>query len=328
MLLGAAALAESPLLVCATIPDLGDLARQVGGDQVAVTVFAKGTDDAHFVDAKPSFIKELSRADLFIQNGLDLEIGWAPALINNARNAAVLPGGKGYLDASKAVTPMEVRTTPTDRSMGDVHPMGNSHYLMDPLNGVKVAALIRDRLSELRPAKRAYFAERFEQFRKTVGEALVGPELAARYDFEKLAALAETGRLDDFLAGQKEAGPLSGWLGATQPLFGAKAVSDHNLWPYFARRFGIQVVDFMEPKPGISPTTKHLQEVIANMKSQGVRLVIAAAYYDPRHAEFVARNTGARIVTMAHMVGALDGTSDYVAMIDANVRQLVGAAKP
>jgi ABC-type Zn uptake system ZnuABC Zn-binding protein ZnuA len=117
------------------------LVREVGGDRVSVTYFAKGTEDPHFVEAKPSFIKALSQCDLYVQTGMDLEIGWAPVLLQNARNGAVLPGAPGYLDASKVISPLEIPTGPTDRSMGDVHPLGNPHYLLDPLNGPKVARL-------------------------------------------------------------------------------------------------------------------------------------------------------------------------------------------
>src|SRR5574337_1385956 len=153
-----------PIQVCATVPDLGSLAREVGGNQISVTVLAKGTEDAHFIEAKPSFIKALSQCDLYIQVGLDLEIGWAPVLLQNARNAAILPGGRGYLDASRVITPLEVPTGPVDRSMGDIHPLGNPHYLSDPVNGLKVARLIRDTLVALRPEGKPYFDDHFIAF--------------------------------------------------------------------------------------------------------------------------------------------------------------------
>jgi len=155
--------AEEPLHVCATVPDLGDLIRIVGGDQVDVKVFAKGGEDPHMVEAKPSFIKELARADLLVLVGMELEIGWVPALLKNARNAAVLPGGRGYLDVSTVIRPLEVPATAVDRSMGDVHPTGNPHFLLDPINGLRVAAAIRDRPSvnsERKPAISPFTASR------------------------------------------------------------------------------------------------------------------------------------------------------------------------
>jgi ABC-type Zn uptake system ZnuABC Zn-binding protein ZnuA len=319
--------APPPLAVAATVPDLGGLVQEVGGRDVAVTVFSKPSEDPHFVEAKPGFIKTLSRADLFVQAGLDLEIGWAPPLLNNARNAAVLPGAAGHLDASAFIAPLGVPTGPVDRSMGDVHAAGNPHYLLDPLNGLKVAEAVRDRLIKLRPASREGFERRFREFRGKLGDALVGAELAKKYDFEKLALLAEHGKLSAFLKGRNDEGRLGGWLGLMAPHAGAKTVADHDLWPYFARRFGLRVVGFLEPKPGLQPTTKHLTELIGVMKADGVKLILAAPYYDRRHADVAARSTGARVATMAHGIGSRPGAADYLSTIDSNVRAVAAALK-
>ncbi len=315
------------LRVCATVPELGSLLQEVGGEQVAVTVFAKGTEDAHFVEAKPSFVKALSQADLYIQAGMDLELGWAPVLLQNARNARVLQGAPGNVDASKVVTPLEVPTGPVDRSMGDVHPAGNPHFLLDPINGLRVARLIRDKLIELRPAHQTSFADRYADFRERLGAALVGVALAKKYDVEKLALLFEAGKLGDFLKSQGEESLLAGWFGLMMPYRSAKVVADHNLWPYFARRFGLSVIGFLEPKPGLPPTTKHLNELIDGMRAQGVRVILANPYFDPRFAQFVAERTGARVVSMAHQVGARAGTNDYISMVDYDVRQLAAALR-
>ena len=314
-----------PIQVCATIPDLGNLAQEIGGDQVKITVFAKSQEDPHFIEAKPSFIKALSQADLFLQIGMELEIGYAPVLLQNARNSRVLIGAPGYADCSKAITPMEIPIGPVDRSMGDVHPLGNPHYMADPLNGLRVAWLIRDKLIELRAEKKQFFEDRYMVFYKKLGEALVGEKLAGKYDFEKLALLYEEGKIQPFLKEQREEVSLGGWLGMVLPYRGSKVVADHNLWPYFSRRIGILVVGFMEPKPGISPTTKHLQELIEMMKAEKVKVILASPYYDIRHAQFVSKNTGANIVPMAHQVGSRPGTDNYLKMIDYNVRQLVTA---
>ncbi len=316
---------RTPIQVCATVSDLGSLAREVGGEEILVTVFAKGTEDAHFIEAKPSFIKTLSQCDLYLQVGMDLEIGWAPVLLQNARNGAVLPGGRGYIDASRAILRLEVLTGQVDRSMGDVHPLGNPHYLLDPLNGLKVARLIRDKLVELRPDRKPYFEDRYISFHLRLGTALVGEKLAKKYDIEKLALLYEHGKLTPFLKGQGEAPLLWGWLGRMLPHFGTKVVADHNLWPYFARRFGIAVIGFMEPKPGVPPTTKHLGTLVDLMRAERVGAVLTVSYYDPRHARFISQQTGARVVNLAHQVGARDSTDDYLAMIDYNVREMTAA---
>jgi len=318
---------SGPLRVCVTVPELGSLMKEIGGNQVSVTVFARGMENPHFVEAKPSFIKDLSQADLFVQMGLELEMGWAPVLLQNAANGRVLPGARGYLEVSSVISPMEVPSGTIDRSMGDVHPFGNPHFLTDPLNGLKVAALIRDRLSELRPGEQKYFQERYQAFRNKMGVAMVGERLARKYDFEKLAFLYEHGKLTDFLKQQHDEALLGGWLGRLLPYYGAKAVADHNLWPYFAHRFGIVEVGFMEPKPGVSPTTRHLTELIKEMQEKKVKLILASPFFDPRPIRFVAGKTGARIAEMAHQVGARPGAGDYLGMTDYNVRQLVAALK-
>jgi ABC-type Zn uptake system ZnuABC Zn-binding protein ZnuA len=209
--------------------------------------------------------------------------------------------------------------------MGDVHPFGNPHYLLDPVQGLKVARLLRDRLSALRPASRSYFETQYAAFGQRLGTALVGEALAKKYEVEKLLLLLEHGRLQAFLQSQGEATLLGGWLGRMAPYAGTRAVADHNIWPYFARRFGIDIVGFMEPKPGIPPTTQQLQGLVKTMRAQSVRLILASAYYDPRHARFLAQNTGARVVEMANQAGARAGTDDYLRLVDYNVRQFVTA---
>jgi ABC-type Zn uptake system ZnuABC Zn-binding protein ZnuA len=315
----------APLGVCATVPDLGALAREVGGEEVSVVVFAKGTEDPHFVEARPSFVKDLSRADLLVVIGLDFEIGYLPVLLQSARNPRVLRGARGHLDASQAIDRLEQPAAAVDRSMGDVHPYGNPHYLLDPLAGLRVARLIAARLAELRPEKREYFETRAADFARRLGTALVGETLARTYDPEKLATLAEHGKLDAFLREQGREDQLAGWLGEMRPYHGAKVVDDHNLWPYFARRFGLEVIGHMEPKPGITPTTRHLSELIEQIRAERVQCLLAAAYYDPRHARFLAAATGIPIAEMANQVGARPGTDDYLAFVDYNVRQVAGA---
>ena len=328
--LAAAARAESgqlPMKVVASTPDLGSLVQAVGGADVTVTTLAKGREDAHFVEAKPSFIKALSDADLFVQVGMGLEDGYVPLLLQNARNGGVLPGSVGHVDASTSITPLQTPTVPVDRSMGDVHPLGNPHYLLDPINGMSVARLIRDRLSRIRPARTAYYDDRYAAFAAAIGTALVGDALAAKYDPEKLARLYEYGRLEGFLQQQGDADKLAGWLGRMTPYRGTKAVDDHNMWPYFSRRFGITIVGHLEPKPGIPPTTGHLKDLVDVMRAQDVKLIIAAPYYDPRHARFLADATGAKTAFLAHQVGGMPGTDDYQRLMDFNVETLVASLR-
>lgn len=315
----------APLRVVVTVPDLGDLTRRIAGPDVEVTVITKGPEDAHFSQPKPSFVKALSTADAFVLVGMELEVGYAPVLLQGARNSRVLPGAAGYIDASQAVSALEIPNVPIDRSMGDVHSLGNPHYLLDPIQGLRVARLLRDRFTALRPQDAARFAANWQLFRAELGAALVGETLARKYDVEKLAQLADLGKLTEFLAAQGDAAALGGWLGSMLPYAGAKVVEDHRLWPYFARRFGLVVFGDMEPIPGVPPSTRHLQAIIERMRAEHVGVVITSPYYDPRHATFVAEATGGTVVRLTHQVGGLPNTEDYLRMVDYNVRMLVDA---
>ena len=324
-LLASVSLAAEPLRVCATVPELGSLAEEVGGAEVAVTVFTKGTESPHFTVPKPSFVKALNACHAYVQIGLELEIGWAPVLLQSARNAAILPGGTGFIDASEVISVLGVPSGRIDRSMGDVHPGGNPHYLLDPLNGLRVAALLRDRFAALRPEAGQHFATRYADFRQRLGTALVGEALSRKYDFEKLALLGEHGRLVDFLDSQGDTALLDGWLAALHPHADTKVVAEHDAWAYFAVRFGLRVIAFLEPIPGVPPTTSHLGAVIERMRAEHIGVVLTIAYYDPRYARFVSDKTGAAVVPIAHQVGARPGTGDYLSMTDYNVKQLVAA---
>lgn len=324
---GAAPAAEPPLEICATVPELGALAREIGGDHVDVSVIAKPTEDPHFTPARPSQVKAVSECDMYVRVGLELEVGWESVLLNNSRNTKVVPGGQGFVDASTAIVPMEVPVVPIDRSMGDIHGQGNPHYLSDPVNGLRVARLLRDKLAQFRPAEVAFFDGRLADFQRRLDVALVGEKLAAKYEAEKLATLAEYGKLGGFLKAQGEYDLLGGWLGKVEPYYGTKVVDDHPMWPYFARRFGLVVVGHLEPRPGFPPTTKHLSDLVALMKTERVRLVLASAYYDPRHARFIAEATGATVLAMANQAGARPGTESYLDFVDYNVRQVADALR-
>lgn len=316
---------KPPLQVSVTVPDLGSLVQTIGGDRVSVTVFAKGTENAHFVAIKPSFIKTLSGADLLVAQGLELEIGWIPPMVQSSRNFRIQTGSPGFLDVSTAISPLEVPTTTVDRSMGDVHPFGNPHFMLDPLNGLKVAGLIRDRLGEIRPEDQGYFQSRYDDFRKRLGAAFVGEALAQKYDFEKLVLIHRQGELIPFLKRKGEESLLGGWIGALAPYTGFKVVGDHNQWIYFTDRFGFPIVDYLEPKPGVPPTMKHLTEVIDTVKTTGVKVLLLSPYFDPKAAEFVSKEAGIPIAELAHQVGARPEASDYFSLFDYNVRTLKAA---
>jgi ABC-type Zn uptake system ZnuABC Zn-binding protein ZnuA len=321
LLLGGGSPAAADLDVVTSTTDLGDLVRVVGDDAVNVTVLVKGPQDPHFIEPRPSFIRKLHDADLFVVLGLDLEIGWAPVLVRSARNAAVQLGAHGYLDASTAIEPLEIPTTTVDRSMGDLHAFGNPHYLSDPVNGVLVARLIRDRLATLDPSEAEAFAENTREFETTVAKRLVGEDLAGELGASAVFALAASDRLMPVLAERGLMDRLGGWLGRLHPHRGTPAIQDHRLWPYFAKRFGIDLIETLEPMPGIPPTSRHLAHVVKRAKAAGARGILASPYFDSRHARWVSEKAGIPVVPMAHQSGSREGTDDYLATIDHNVSQ-------
>ena len=308
-----------PLKACATVPDLGSLVQEVGGEQTTLTVFAKGPENPHFVVPKPSFIKALSTCDVYIQVGLDLEIGWAPPLLQNARNGAILPGGQGYIDASMVITPLEVSSTPVDRSMGDIHPFGNPHYLLDPMNGLRVALLLRDRLSAIRPASAPYFAERYTDFRRRLG---AWPWSAKPWRTPTTSRSWQcwpgTDGWKPFSRVRARRRCWTAGVGSLLPHAGNKLVGDHNAWVYFAELFGFDI-DYLSRTPaGHSPNNETSgRTVIELMKAnRSESRPGSVAYYDPRYAQFVSENSGATVCALwLYKANSRPGTAHYLDMV-------------
>jgi len=315
--------ARAALRVVTTVPDLAELARTVGGPEVEVEHLVKGPQDPHFVQARPSYVRLLHDADLFVLMGLDLEAGWAPVILRSARNPDLLPGSAGYLDASTAIEPLEVPGMTVDRSAGDVHPFGNPHYLSDPLNGIRVARLLRNRLARLDPVHEDGYRQRAEAFTRQALRALVGEEALARFDTPTLISAIEGGRVEALLGEAP-----GGWLGDMAPYEGTKVVQDHRVFNYFTNRFGLRPVTELEPKPGIAPTTRHVAKVVEMVRDADIPLILASPYFDPRHARRVAEQTGAAVVPLAHQVGAIEGADSYLGTVDLNVGRVVEALSP
>src|SRR5215813_7598491 len=243
LLMSVSAFAQSKLNVITTTEDLASIAREVGGDRISIEAIARGYQDPHFVEAKPSFILKLQKADLLVVVGRELEIGWLPPLVQQSRNSKIQPGADGYLDASLNAQILEIPTGQITRAMGDVHPQGNPHYWLDPENGKRVAKSIADKFSSLRPNDRAYFEQRLADF---------------------------TTRLD---AAEKR------WLAQMEPYKGTKMVTYHRSFPNFADRFGLDIIGYVEPRPGIPPTPQHTLDLINEMKRQNVKLVLVEPYF-------------------------------------------------
>ena len=319
----AVARAGKPLQVVTTTTDLRSLAEFVGGDHVSVTSIGTGREDVHMIAAKPSFMVQANRADLWIRMGLELEIGFEPLVLEGARNPNIFPGRLGPLDASLGIVPLNVPVTPVDRSMGDVHPQGDPHYHLDPCNAVIMARNIRDRLITLDPANRSAYEANYESFVKQLTRAMFGGTLAATHNAENLWGLHTEGRLDAMLAEQGTAA--EGWHGLLKPYRGKRLVTYHKSWAYFAHRFGLDIVDELEPKPGIPPTSRHLAALAARMKALDVRLILMEPFYSRKAPDLLAARTDAIVVEAGNMVGAMPEATDYIAMMDAIVRRVADA---
>jgi zinc/manganese transport system substrate-binding protein len=277
--------------VVTSTEDLADLTRHVGGDKVKVESIARGYQDPHFVEAKPSFILKLAKADLLVAVGRELEIGWLPPLVLQSRNARIQAGADGYLDASLSARILDVPTGQITRAMGDVHPLGNPHYWLDPANGRRVAQAIAQKLSQLDPGSAATFAARYADFDKRLAE------------------------------GEKR------WDGLMAPYKGLKVVTYHRSWPNFCERFGLEVVGYVEPRPGIPPSPGHTIQLMREMKRLGVKVLLVEPYFDSKTPDSIGRETGAKVLVMPPSVGGEKEITDYIKLFDYDIQLLVSAIK-
>jgi len=273
--------------IVSTLDDFSSIAESIGGDLVEADSLAKGYQDPHFVDAKPSFILKLSRANLLIVAGLELEIGYLPPLIDQSRNAKIHPGNAGYLDVSNGCDILQRPTGQVTRAMGDVHPFGNPHYWLDPNNGRIIARSIAAKLSELDPGNRAVYEKNLAAFEAKLTEK------------------------------DKE------WQAKMAPFAGAKVVTFHNSWPNFVKHFGLDVAGNIEPKPGIPPTPSHTLEIINLITSQKIRAILVEPYFDLKTPKYVAGKTRATVVVFYPSVGGTPEIKDYFSIFDTDIDALV-----
>lgn len=289
-LLAGGAGAADKIRVVATTTDLKALTEAIGGDLVDADALARGNQNPHDLEVRPSLMVKVRRADLLVMNGLELD-QWAEVVIQGANNPKVIPGAPGRVDASQGILVLEVPTARVDRSMGDVHPVGNPHYTLDPGMAPAVTANILDGLSRVAPQSRSTFERNRKEF---------------------------LARLDDAMAG---------WTRMMTPFKGARVIVDHNLWPYFLTRFGLLQANSIEERPGIPPTPGHLTKLIAVMKEERIKVILAAPWSDQKLAERIAQETGAKVVPMASAVGAVKGKDNYLDTIDYNVKAVAQALR-
>ena len=289
-LLAGGAAAADKIRVVTTTTDLKSLTEAVGGDLVEVDALARGNQNPHDLEVRPSLMVKVRRADLLITNGLELD-QWAEVVVQGANNPKVIPGAPGRIDASQGILVLEVPTGKVDRSMGDVHPVGNPHYTLDPGMAPAITANILEGLARAAPQQRP-------AFEKNRGEFL--------------------GRLEQ---------AMGRWTTTMGPFKGARVIVDHNMWLYFLTRFGLVQAGSLEERPGIPPTPGHLTKLIGTMKDERIKIILCAPWSDQKLAERVARETGAAVVLMASGVGAVKGADTYLDMIDENVKAVAQALR-
>src|SRR6266478_5503350 len=278
--------ADSKLRIMTATTDLAALAQEIGGEKVDVESVARGYQDPHFVEAKPSFLLKLRHADLLIVVGLELEIGWLPPLITQSTNPKIQVGAPGYFDASRFAKILEIPTGQVTRAEGDVHPLGNPHYWLDPENGLRIAKGIADKLSQMRPGDAAYFAQRYTDFEQRLKQA-----------------------------DQR-------WLAEMKPYEGRKIVTYHRSWPNFAEHFHLNVVGYVEPRPGIPPSPQHTVELIQQMKRDNVKVIVVEPYFDLKTPNAIGRETGAQVLVLPPSVGGEKEITDYFKLFDYNITKL------
>ncbi len=279
-----------PIKVVTTTTDLKSITEWVGGNKVSVSSIATGYQNPHFVDPKPSYIISLSNANLFVTVGLDLETGWSPQLLSSSRNQKIQKGAAGYVDASEGVGLLQVPSS-LNRGEGDIHIYGNPHYWLDPLNGKVIARNIANGLERIDPSNKAYYEANLQAFFNKVNE--------------KLAA----------------------WAALMAPYKGSKIIAYHNEWCYFEKRFGLEIVDFMEPKPGIPPSPSQLVKVIKEVSANHIKVIISSPYFTTSSSDVVAKQTGVKELTLATSVNAFDQIHDYFDLFDYNLNQLIAVLK-
>ncbi|HEY7402566.1 MAG TPA: metal ABC transporter substrate-binding protein [Candidatus Angelobacter sp.] len=277
------------LKVITTLTDLAALTQEVGGDKVEVEALARGYQDPHFVEPKPSFLLKLRNADLLVLVGLELEIGWLPPLITQSGNGRIQPGGSGYLDASQFAEILEIPQGNVTRAEGDVHPLGNPHYWLDPNNGRRIAKGIANKLAEMDPGDQAYFQQREQDFEKRLADA------------------------------DKK------WMAAMAPYRNRKVVTYHRSWPNFAKHFGLDVIGYIEPRPGIPPTPSHTIELVNQMKREGVKIQLIEPYFDLKTPNSIASMTSGKVVVLMPSVGGKAEITDYFKLFEYDIAAVTKA---
>lgn len=315
--------AAKRLQVVTTTTDLKAITEAVGGEYVNVTSISSGKQDPHFIEAKPSYIIKLRKADLFIQIGLQLEIGWVSLILKGSRNSKIQMGARGFLDASENIEKLEIPTGPVDRSLGDVHTEGNPHYWLDPYNGRLMAHTITQKLSQLEPEYGAYFEQRKQVFVNSIDVAMFGPDLIEKFPADTLWKFYTQGNFEEYLKNNNIAlNTQDGWAAQMYFAKGLKIITYHKSWTYFLKRFGITAVAQMEPKPGVPPSPKHILQLIQIANDHNIPIILMEPFYSDKAPNLVSRKTNAKVLKLGYSVNGDPGTNDYVNLMNNIVNKI------
>jgi len=288
LLVAGSSLAQAKVRIVATTTDLMDIARNVGGDRVEVSVLSRGMDNPHVVEPRPSQVMKLTHADLLLRIGMDLDM-WVDGLIDAARNGKIARGSRGYVDCSTGIRRLEIPTGRLDPSMGDIHVYGNPHYWLDPENGKIIARNVLNALQRTDPTNAEHYAANYRRYASEIDERTrAWEQLLGRFR-------------------------------------GAKVVTYHKSFIYFLKRFGLTEFGNVEPKPGIPPSPSHVSELIRDMKASGVKAIIMEPFYEKKYPDLIARSTGAKVVIVPPSVNSIKGMDTYLEVIDAVVRRVAEA---
>lgn len=312
--------------VVTSLSSYASIAKDIGGDLVTIEHIVAGNQDPHFVQPKPSYALMLRKADMFVTTGLDLEL-WVPTLIDKARNKKVFEGGVGYVSVATDVPLMDIPKANPDRSMGDVHVYGNPHIQTSPLNAKIIAENILIGLKKVSSENVDVFEANYRDFVDRINRSLFGDDLVEMFGGEVLCDLLRSGKLIDFLeakeyGGEKLIDKLGGWLKAALPFRGKKIIAYHKNWIYFACDFGLEIVDYIEPKPGIPPTAKHVKEVIEKIQNQNVKVMIVANYFEKNSPQMISERTGIHALFIPLDVDSELGVNTYFDLINYWIEQL------
>ena len=335
LLLAGAAVAPpppaAPVRVVTSLSTYAAIAREIVGDRGRVSSIAVGDENPHYVQPKPSFVPTLAQADLFVTTGLDLEL-WVPALLDKANNSRIVEGGPGYVAAYQGVPLLDIPAN-LSRSQGDIHVYGNPHIWTDPLNTIFIARNILTGLKRVAPQDADYFTTREKDFEERIYRALFGDELVQMIGGATLADLDRQGKLFTFLNQQRYQGTplmnrLGGWLKQGLPFRGKLVACYHKEWDYFSREFQVSCFDYIEPKPGIPPTPRHVQEIITAMRDRHIEVLLSTNYYDRNQVLEVAQRTGAKAVIVPSNTSGDPNVDTYFELMNLWMQELSRAFAP